>query len=291
LLNLFFREPKDYPERALYMIGAIGEAKAKAKPDESDTDSKAEVPRDPSRSTGKFSSAMPPGTKHQSQSLAVVVLLGGPGSGKGTHGQALAEALGYQHLSSGEHIREHIRRGTPLGRRAREAVESGQLVSDEVALELVRAMLGAGSEASGLVMDGYPRSLAQAKALETIVSAVDYVVTQTLYLQISDDEMMRRLSGRLTCRACGRTCHETSKPPVQAGVCDACGGELFRRADDEASTIQVRIAMFHRMIDPLLEFYRASGRLAEVAAEGSVREVSARVIDAARRGPRTSGIC
>ena len=223
---------------------------------------------------------MPQEFLHQSHSLPLIVLLGGPGSGKGTHGRALAEALRYQHLSSGEHLRDHVRRGTPLGRRAKDAIESGHLVSDELAIELAGAMLGGSSEARGFVMDGYPRSLAQAEALETIAAALECAVTQTIYLQISDDEMLRRLSGRLTCRACGQTCHETSQPPARPGVCDACGGELFRRADDEPTTIKERIAVFHRMIDPILAFYRASGRLSEVAAEGPVPAVSARVIGA-----------
>lgn len=213
------------------------------------------------------------------------MLLGGQGSGKGTHGQALAAVLGYQHLSSGDHFRDHIRRTTPLGRRAQESIESGQLVPDEVARELARAMLGGCSDASGFVLDGYPRSLAQAEALETIVSALGCEVTQTLHLAISDDEIVRRLSGRLTCRPCGRTCHETSKPPARAGGGDACGGELFRRTDDEPATIRQRVAVFRRMIDPLLDFYRATGRLVEIAAEGPVHEVSARVIAKARNEP------
>jgi adenylate kinase len=209
-------------------------------------------------------------------------LLGGPGSGKGTHGQALADAQEYRHLSTGEHLREQIRRGTPLGRRAQEAIQGGRLVSDDVVLELVRGMLSEDAGARGFVMDGYPRTQAQAVALETLVSELGCVVTQALSLTISDAEMMRRLSGRLTCRSCGRTWQETPKGPVLGGRCDACGGELFRRADDEPTTIQRRIEVFHRMIEPLLQFYRASGRLTEVAAEGSVQEVSARVIAAAR---------
>lgn len=223
------------------------------------------------------------------QTRAVVVLLGGPGSGKGTHGQALAEALDYLHLSSGERLREQIRRGTPLGRRAQEAIQGGGLVSDDLVLLLVRGMLsdGDGAGARGFVMDGYPRTQAQAVTLETLVSEVDCVVTQTLYLAISDAEMMRRLSGRLTCRSCGRTWQESPMGPVLAGRCGACGGELFRRVDDEPATIQRRIDVFHRMIEPLLHFYRASGRLTEVAAEGSVQEVSARVIAAARPGAGT----
>ena len=227
---------------------------------------------------------MPQATKHEGSSTEITVLLGGPGSGKGTHGQALAAALGYEHLSSGGHFRDHIRRATPLGRRAREFIEDGQLVPDALALELVRAMLGDCTNARGFVLDGYPRSRAQAEALEKAVSELGCAVTQALYLAISDDEIVRRLSGRLTCRTCGRTCHEVSTPPARRGVCDACGGELSRRADDEPATILQRIGVFHRMISPLLDFYRETGRLVEVAAEGSVHEVSARVIAKSKNG-------
>src|SRR6187200_1584704 len=120
--------------------------------------------------------------KHQITPMRVIVLLGGPGSGKGTHGQALAAALGYEHLSSGEHLRDHLRRGTPLGRQAKEFIENGQLVPDQLAAELIQALLGDGSTSKGFVLDGYPRSLAQAKALEGILSDVGGAVTQALYL-------------------------------------------------------------------------------------------------------------
>jgi adenylate kinase len=174
---------------------------------------------------------MPQTTKHQVSSTDVVVLLGGPGSGKGTHGQALAAALGYEHLSSGEHFRDHIRRATPLGGRAKEFIANGQLVPDELVTELVRAMIGGCSSARGFVLDGYPRSLAQAEALEQIVSAFGCAVTQALYLAVSDDEIVRRLSGRLTCRNCGQTYHETSHrlPGAACAMCVAAscfGGKM-----------------------------------------------------------------
>lgn len=220
--------------------------------------------------------------KPQSHLRPVIVLVGGPGSGKGTHGKALAGALGYQHLSTGEHFREHIRRATPVGRLAKESIENGRLVPDEVTSELVRAMLGGWPDASGFVLDGYPRSLVQADALESIAQTLGCEVTQTLYLVVSDEEIVRRLSGRLTCRACGWTCHETSMPPARAGVCNVCGGELFRREDDEPATIRQRIGVFHRTIGPLLEYYRETGRLKEISAEGPVQEVSDRVIASAK---------
>jgi adenylate kinase len=220
-------------------------------------------------------------------SRTVIVLLGGPGSGKGTHGQALAEALGFQHLSSGAHFRDHIRQKTPLGRRAMEPIAKGQLVPDEVTLELVRTMFGGSPDATGFVLDGYPRSLAQAEALEGLVPALGCVVRQTLYLAVSDDEIVRRLSGRLTCRSCGKTGHESSRPPDRSRVCELCGGELFRREDDQPAIIRQRVALFHRTIGPLLDFYRATDRLVEIAAEGPVPEVSARVIAQANIGQPT----
>lgn len=222
---------------------------------------------------------MPQSNNYHNSSTPVIVLLGGPGSGKGTHGQALATALGYEHLSSGEHFRDHISRATPLGRNAAEFIDKGQLVPDELATELVRTMLGDFPSAHGFVLDGYPRSLAQAEALEKIVSQLDCSVTQALYLDVSDDEILRRLSGRLTCRACGRSFHETLNPPSRSGVCDDCKGELFRRADDEPATIRQRIVGFHASADPLLEFYRAKGLLVDIPAEGQAHEVSTRVID------------
>lgn len=221
---------------------------------------------------------MPQSAHRQCSLTPIIVLLGGPGSGKGTHGQALATALGYKHLSSGEHFREHIRRKTPLGLRAGEYIEKGQLAPDKLATELVTVMLADNPSASGIVLDGYPRSLAQAETLDAIAPGLDCSVNRTLYLTVSDDEIVRRLSGRLTCRQCGSTCHETLKPPAQPGVCDACGGELFSRTDDEPATIRERVAVFHNSIGSLLEFYRTTGRLEEIPAEGQVHDVSARVI-------------
>ncbi len=225
---------------------------------------------------------MPPAIGQSPLPRPVLLLLGGPGSGKGTHGQTLADALGFEHLSSGEHFRDHIHRETPLGLQAKAFIEKGQLVPDDLTLELVRTMIAGHPSACGFVLDGYPRTLAQAEDLEAFLPELGAAVTQTLYLDISDDEMLRRLTGRLTCRACGATCHETAQPPARAGVCDDCGGELFRRDDDEPATIRRRITVFHRQIDPLLSFYRDTGRLEEVPAEGPKSEVGARVVAAAK---------
>jgi adenylate kinase len=217
-------------------------------------------------------------SEHQITVKPIIVLLGGPGSGKGTHGQALASALHYEHLSSGEHLRDHIRRGSPLGLEARMFIEKGQLVPDHLTTELMQGLLSDSSTRHGYVLDGYPRSVGQAEKLEEIARASGCAVKQALYLAITDDEIVRRLAGRLTCKSCGRTFHEVSKQPARQGVCDHCGGELIRRKDDEPATIRRRIAVFHQMSSSLLKFYRETGRLVEVAAEGTPQEVSARVI-------------
>eukprot|EP01031_Cornospumella_fuschlensis_P013115 gene13115-16031_t len=154
---------------------------------------------------------------HAMDARPVIALLGGPGSGKGTHGQTLARALGFHHLSSGEHFRDQIRRGTPLGLRARDRIETGQLVPDEMAIELAREMLSSNLDAPGFVLDGFPRSLAQAEALQALAPELGIVIAKTVFLQVLDEEILRRLSGRLTCRACGATCHETFQPPAIAG--------------------------------------------------------------------------
>lgn len=208
----------------------------------------------------------------------VVVLLGGPGSGKGTHGRTLARSLDFTHLSSGEHFRDHIRRATPFGLRVRDTIEAGRLVPDEMAAGLVREMVGSSPEAEGFVLDGYPRSLAQAEALHLMAPKFGIFIAKTIFLQIPDDEIMRRLSGRLTCRSCGDTCHEILKPPANPGICDTCGGALYRRADDEPATIRSRITLFHEMTGPVVDFYHTKGILTKVAADGPANEVGARVV-------------
>ena len=165
-----------------------------------------------------------------------------------------------------------------VGVAVRIAARLGELVPDEMAVELVREMLGSSPEARGFVLDGYPRSLAQAEALQVLARELRLVIAKAVLLQVSDDEIVHRLSGRLTGRACGATCHETLKPPTVPGVCDTCGGVLFRRADDEPATIRNRITLFHAMTAPVVDFYHLTGILTKIAAEGSSTAVSTRVV-------------
>jgi adenylate kinase len=207
------------------------------------------------------------------------VLLGGPGSGKGTHGQALAQHLGLQHLSTGAHFRDHIARRTPLGHLAQKKIDQGKLLPDDVANDLMRDLLQEAPDAAGFVLDGYPRSLPQAHALKKMLAERNLSVTAAIYLEVSDQSIIERLSGRLTCRQCGQTYHEKFHPPAETGTCDSCHSQsLYRREDDEPVTIQKRLDVFHQMIQPLLDFYRDENLLISVQAEGERSKVTDRVI-------------
>lgn len=211
----------------------------------------------------------------------VIVLLGGPGSGKGTHGRAVAEALNFDHVSTGDRFREEIQAETPLGKRAQAAIEQGRFAPDDVASELLQKILAEQPPRAGLVLDGYPRTYAQALGLPALLAAHDLFLGAVIHLALDDEEIVTRLSGRLTCRACGETCHQTYQPPRQAGVCDLCGGELYRRADDQPETIRKRLAVFHEAEGPLLEVYRSGPLWVEIDGSGPKAEVKARAIAAA----------
>ncbi|GAB4244401.1 MAG: adenylate kinase [Candidatus Methylacidiphilales bacterium] len=211
----------------------------------------------------------------------VIVLLGGPGSGKGTHGRAVAEALRLDHVSTGDRFREEIQAGTSLGKRAQAAIQHGRFAPDDVASELLGNILAGRPYGAGLVLDGFPRTRAQAMILPAMLSTHGLTLRAVIHLALNDEEIIARLSGRLTCRACGETCHQTYQPPRQPGVCDLCGGELYRRADDEPETIRKRLAMFHETEGRLLEVYRSGPLWVEIDGCGPIEEVKARAIAAA----------
>lgn len=212
----------------------------------------------------------------------LLVLLGGPGSGKGTHGQALADAFSLRHLSTGAHFRRHMAKKTEWGLLAQGYIDRGRLVPDEVATRLLTDLLNELPAGEGFVLDGYPRSLVQARDLKGILVQRGQHLSAALYLKISEEEIVRRLSGRLTCRRCEQTFHEISNPPAVPGVCPACGGELYRRDDDQPDTIRKRVEVFHRSAAPLLEFYREENLLCEIEAEGPPGMVRDLVIRTAR---------
>ena len=203
-----------------------------------------------------------------------VIFLGPPGAGKGTQAQALASEWGVPHVATGDMLREAVAAKTPLGFEAKRHMDSGGLVPDEVVIGLVGERLAQPDAKAGVVLDGFPRTVAQAEALDALFARKGLSLDRVVYFNVSRDELLRRLTGRRVCRACGRTYHLVSAPPKVADKCDACGGELYQRVDDSEATVATRLDVYQKQTSPLLEYYRGRNLLAEVAGEGPVAGVA-----------------
>jgi adenylate kinase len=203
-----------------------------------------------------------------------VIFLGPPGAGKGTQAQALAREWDVPHVATGDMLREAVAAQTPLGLEAKRHMDSGGLVPDDVVIGLVGERLAQPDARAGVVLDGFPRTVAQAEALDALFARTGLSLDRVIYFNVSRDELLRRLTGRRVCRACGHTFHLVSAPPKVAGKCDACGGELYQRVDDSEATVATRLDVYQKQTSPLLAYYRGRNLLAEVAGEGSVPEVA-----------------
>ncbi len=211
-----------------------------------------------------------------------LVLLGGPGSGKGTQAEHLRTELRLRHIATGDLFREHLRLETDLGRLAKAFMDRGELVPDDVTEEMVRERLSRPDTAEGFVLDGFPRTLPQAEALTEMMTDLRRRITGVLYMKVSDQEIVKRLSGRRICRSCQMPYHTIFKPPAKAGACDACGGEIYQREDDNPQTVRARLKTFHGQTAPLIDYYSRAGLLLEIDGERSVAEVTERTLAAAR---------
>jgi adenylate kinase len=209
-----------------------------------------------------------------------LVLFGPPGSGKGTQASAVKEVLGVPHISTGDMLREAIAAGTPVGLKAKTIVESGSLVPDEMVGEIVAARLARGDARKGFLLDGYPRTLRQAEVLEVVLTARREALDAVVKLNLEDDEVVRRLSGRRTCPSCGASFHVAFTPPRKEGVCDGCGSALTQREDDREETIRKRIGVYRQQTAPLAAHYAAKGLLKDVDGTGKPEEVRARILAA-----------
>jgi adenylate kinase len=207
-----------------------------------------------------------------------LVLLGPPGAGKGTQGVLLAERYGIPQISTGEILRDHVQRGTKLGIRARSYMDRGEYVPDEVVVSMVMDRLAAPDAKDGFILDGFPRTVAQAEALERALEAAGEPLTAVLKFSIGGDLAVRRLVGRYTCPNCGRTYHLEFKPPANDELCDVCGAMLERRADDDELTARRRLAVYREQASPLERFYAERDLLHQVDAEASPDEVIARTV-------------
>jgi adenylate kinase len=211
-----------------------------------------------------------------------IVLVGPPGAGKGTQAQFIASHLAIPKISTGDIFRSNVSQGTPLGRQAKEYMDRGDLVPDEVTIAMVRDRLGEEDAQDGFLLDGFPRNVPQAETLKKQLLDWDQRLTVVLELVVDEDEVVRRLSGRRTCRRCERVWHIMFDPPTREGICDACGGELFQRDDDREETVRHRLEVYKKQTAPLVSYYADEGILIGIDATGPVEEVTERALAALR---------
>jgi adenylate kinase len=199
-----------------------------------------------------------------------VAFLGPPGAGKGTQARDLAQEWGVLHLATGDMLREAVAAGSALGREAKGYMDQGALVPDDVIIRMMGERLGRADARPGFILDGFPRTIAQAEALAKLLKDLGQTLDTVVYFDVSEPELLRRLTGRRVCRKCGHTYHLVSNPPKRAGICDACGGELYQRDDDSEATVRNRLQVYQRQTAPLLDYYRQRNMLTTVAGEGPV---------------------
>ena len=204
----------------------------------------------------------------------VLILLGPPGAGKGTQARMLEEDFGLVQLSTGDLLRAAVAAGTDAGKAAKAVMESGGLVSDDIVLAILKDRLAQPDVARGIILDGFPRTDGQAAALDRLLAAAGQKVTAAISLEVDDEAMVGRVSGRFTCGACGEGYHDEFKQPATAGVCDKCGGTAFkRRADDNAETVRERLKAYHAQTAPLIAHYQGQGVLEKISAMGPIAEI------------------
>ena len=202
-----------------------------------------------------------------------LILLGAPGAGKGTQAEILSRKLGIPTISTGNILRAAMKNGTPVGLKAKSFVEAGQLVPDDVVIGIVEERLAESDCAGGYILDGMPRTIPQAEALEKAGTDIDCALS----IEIADETIIERMGGRRTCANCGATYHVVSAPPRTEGVCDSCGGELSVRKDDAPETVKARLEVYHRETEPLKAFYAERGKLKSVANQATIEATTAAI--------------
>lgn len=206
-----------------------------------------------------------------------IILLGPPGVGKGTQAKKIMERYGVPQISTGDMLRESVKEGTELGKKAKEYMDRGSLVPDEVVIGIVRERLQKSDCERGFILDGFPRTIPQAEALDSVTREVEKEVGFVISLEGNEKELVTRLSGRRTCRACGTMFHIEFNKPKEEGVCDKCGGELYQRDDDKEETIVNRLKTYKEMTAPLTTFYEGKGNLRPVRAAGDIEDIFAEI--------------
>ena len=206
-----------------------------------------------------------------------IILLGAPGAGKGTQAVMLSEKMKLVQVASGDLFRQALRNETELGLKAQEYMDKGQLVPDEITIQMVMERLAAPDCQNGAILDGFPRNISQAEALDKELEKKSKMIGKVVYIAVSEGELMKRLGGRWICRDCQTPYHEVDSPPKVAGTCDRCGGELYQRDDDNEETVKKRLKVYFAETSPLIDYYSRAGKLLEIDGEGSAAEVNQRI--------------
>jgi adenylate kinase len=211
-----------------------------------------------------------------------IIFVGAPGAGKGTQAANVARELNLVHIASGDLFRQALEKGTELGIKAKSYMERGRLVPNQITIAMVLERLSAPDSRRGAILDGFPRNLEQAEALNKALAQQGRAVDKVIYIKVSEKELMKRLSGRWICRQCQTPYHITSSPPKVWGKCDKCGGELYQRPDDIVESVKKRLKVYFAETTQLIDYYARAGKLLEAEGEGDVAEVARRIITALR---------
>ncbi len=206
-----------------------------------------------------------------------IIFLGAPGAGKGTQAAELARERELVHIATGNLFRQALERGTELGLKAKSYMEKGVLVPSQITISMVLERLSESDCAGGAILDGFPRNLEQAEALDKALSHQGKAIDKVVYIKVAEEELLKRLSGRWICRQCQAPCHATDSPPRVWGKCDKCGGELYQRPDDNETSVKKRLEVYFAETAPLIDYYAQGSKLLEINGEGGVAEVAKRI--------------
>lgn len=206
-----------------------------------------------------------------------LILLGGPGAGKGTQAKKLVEHYKIPQISTGDILRAAVKAGTELGKTAKKHMDAGELVPDSVVIGIIEERLKEPDTKNGYILDGFPRTIAQAKALDEILQKLGSQVDHVISIEVPDEELVNRLAGRWTCKNCGQMYHEKNKPPKKKGVCDECGGELYQRDDDKIETIKERLKTYHAQTSPLIDYYKNKNLLRPIDGRGGIEDIFSKI--------------